>query len=368
MPGVVRIGRFLGVPVYFAPSWIAIAAAVTVLYSALLRSAAHGVSVWASYLAAFGFALALGLCVLAHEAGHTAVSLALGHPVRRIRIYLLGGVSELEGEIERPRDELLVAVSGPLVSAALAALTGMALLFVSSGTLPYAVLALLTWSNVAVAVFNLLPGLPLDGGRALRAVVWGTSHSARTGTVVAAWTGRVLGVVLILAPWFWLATTWGPGAVLIAVASGVFILLGATRALSGLAVLERLAGLRVTDLLRSGVLVPADTSVAEAIRRARASSARGIVIVDAAGRPRAIVEENRVRDTPVERQPWTPVSAVARSLEPGLLLPSTLAGTALLEAVQAAPAGEYLVVAPDGRPAGILSAADLATALGRSRR
>jgi Zn-dependent protease len=356
------------VPVYFAPSWVLVAAAVTIVYSGLLRSLVTGLSTRSSYLAALAFAVALAFCVLAHEAGHTAVSLALGRPVRRIVIFLLGGVSEIDGEVERARDEFLIAAAGPVVSGLLAGLTGAATIFVRPGRLAFVLFALLAWSNLVVAAFNLLPGLPLDGGRVLRALVWGASRSPRAGTVVSAWIGRLIAVVIAFGPALFLRESWGPATFVVGLVLGAFMWVGAGRALTALAFRDRTSSLRLADLLRPGVLVPADTSVAEAIRRARESSARGIVIVDAAQRPQAIVEEIRVRDVPVERQAWKSVSEVARALEPGLILPDALSGEALMAAVRATPAGEYLVIAADGSPAGILAASDLATALGGGRR
>jgi Zn-dependent protease/CBS domain-containing protein len=365
---LLRIGRFFGVPVYFAPSWVLIATAVTVLYSSLLRSLVDDLGTGASYLAALGFAIALALCVLAHEAGHTAVSLALGRPVRRIVIYLLGGISEIEGPVERPRDELLIALAGPVVSGLLGGISGAAALFAPRGSLASVLLALLAWSNVTVAAFNLLPGLPLDGGRVLRAAVWATTRSPRTGTVIAAWIGRVLAVAIVLGGAAFLTQSWGAATFVVGVSIGTFMWIGSSRALAALGLVDRTASIRVADLLRPGVLVSADTSLAEAVRRARAAAARGIVIVDIDLHPRAIVEENRVRDVPVDRQAWTSVTEVARALEPGLIISDELTGDALMSAVRAQPAGEYLVVRPDGSPAGILAASDLAIALGGGRR
>jgi Zn-dependent protease len=358
----------LGVPVYFAPSWVLVATAITIAYSSLLRSLVDGLSTPVSYLAALGFALALAICVLAHELGHTVVSLALGHPVRRIVIYLLGGVSELDSDVDRPRDELLIAAAGPLASGLIAGIAAAVTLFTPDGSLTLALFALLAWSNVGVAVFNALPGLPLDGGRVLRAIVWGSGGSLRTATVVAAWAGRALAVLIVVAGASSLGESWGVPTLIVAVLIGAFMWFAAGRALAAAAFRERTSTLQLRELLRPGVLVTSDTSLAEAIRRARESSARGIVVVDSSQRPQAIVEENRVRDVPVDRQAETPVTAVARALEPGLVISDSLTGTALMTAVRSTPAGEYLVVGRDGRPAGILAASDLALALGGGRR
>jgi Zn-dependent protease/CBS domain-containing protein len=363
-PALLRVGRFFGVPLYFAPSWVLIATLITILYSSIVRSLVDGVSTTTSYVAAFAFAVALAICVLAHELGHTAVSLALGKPVRRVVIFLLGGVSEIEGEMERARDELLIAFAGPLVSALIAGLAAGAAVFASPGSLAAALLDLLIWSNVIVAVFNLLPGLPLDGGRVLRAAIWAISRSWGTGTRVAGWAGRLIAAALAVSAVAFLFYGWGTSTLLIDLLLAGFIWSGATQALRGAGIAERLATVRITDLLRPGLLVHSDVSVAEALRRIRESAAGGIVVTDSYERPRAIVEESRVRQLPLERQPWTTVGELARVLEPGLILPETLGPGELIAAVRATPAAEYLVVHPDGSLAGVLTATDLAAALG----
>src|SRR5579885_1283211 len=116
------IGRFFGVPVLFAPSWLVIAGLLTIFYGPVIESAVPSLSSSTAYLLALAFAGLLALCVLAHELGHTGVALLLGLPVRRVVIFLLGGVSEIDRAPERARDEFLIAGAGPLVSVLLAAL------------------------------------------------------------------------------------------------------------------------------------------------------------------------------------------------------------------------------------------------------
>ena len=112
---MLSLGRFFGVPIYFAPSWLVISALLTISYGPFVKDSVPGISASSAYLLAFGYTVVFALCVLAHELGHTAVSLLLRHPVRRVVIFLLGGVSEIEREPDRPRDEFLIALAGPLV-------------------------------------------------------------------------------------------------------------------------------------------------------------------------------------------------------------------------------------------------------------
>lgn len=350
-------------PLYFAPSWLIVAAVITVSYSSIVADNVPDLRRSTSYLVAATFAVLLAFCVLLHELGHTAVSLALGNPVNRVVIFLLGGVSEIEREPRRARDELLIAMAGPLVSVALAGLAYWGLSATTPNTVLSTTLALLTFSNLVVGVFNLLPGLPLDGGRVLRAVVWGLSGRRLLGTRVAAWAGRIVAVAFVALVLYINRGADSPGSLAFSVLLGAFIWTGAGQSLKLAQLQDRIPDLRLIQLMRRSITVPAGTPVAEALRRTWDSGARAIVVVDGSGAPQAIVDEQQLAAVPVERRPWVPVADVARPLTTGLILPETLVGETLLEAVQAHPAGEYLVVRVDGSTVGVLAAADLAARL-----
>jgi Zn-dependent protease len=361
---MLHLGKFFGVPLYFAPSWLLIAALLTISYGPFVEQSVPGISASSAYLLSFGYALLFALCVLAHELGHTAVSLMLRHPVRRVVIFLLGGVSEIEREPDRPRDEFLIAAAGPLVSVLLTGIGSLGVWFTPSHSMLGVLLELLTWANGVVVVFNLLPGLPLDGGRIVRSVIWRLSKSRLTGTRIGAWTGRVVAVAVFLL-FVIINRTDGVdvfytlvGAVLAAYLWGA-----AGASLKHAQVLDKVPQLELERLLRPGLLVPADLSVDAALRRLWQGSARGLVLVDAFDRPAAIVDESQVNAVAPERRPWVPLSDVARPLEDGLVLRRGLSGQELIDAVSATPASEYLVVDDDGAPAGILATADLAAAL-----
>lgn len=363
---MLTLGRVRGVPIMVAPSWLLIGVLLTLVYGPIIDDLVDDISGSTAYASALGFSILFALCILAHELGHTLVCLALGYPVKRVVLFLLGGVSELEGEARRARHELVIAASGPLVSVAIAGAAFGGYTATDPRSLFGVLLALLAWSNVVLAAFNLLPGLPLDGGRILRAVVWGCGASAITGTRVAAWSGRVFAVLVAVGG---AVLNRGPDAVagvMLSFVLAVYLWISATQSLRVAELLARLPRVRVADLLRPGLLVPADLSVAEALRRVWEGNARGLVLLDATERPSAIVDEMLIGAVPPERRAWTQVSEVARPLEPGLTVPADVDADGLLKHMQRNPAREYLAVDADGAPAGIIATIDFARRLKES--
>lgn len=351
-----------------SPSWLFIGVLLTVVYGPVVRSAVTDISGSTAYLSAFGFSVVFALCILAHEVGHTVVSTVLGYKVKRVVLFVLGGVSEIDGEPTRPRDELAIAASGPFVSVLIAGGAFAGYLGVERGSLVGVLLALLAWSNVALAAFNLLPGLPLDGGRILRAAVWGLGASSTTATRVAAWSGRFFAVVVAV-----LGVVLNSGADTVGVSVltlflALYLWASATQSLKLAELIIRLPSIRVPDLLRPGLLVPADLSVAEALRRVWESNARGLVVLDTSERPSAIVDEALIGAIPPERRPWTQVGEVAHPLSPGRTVSSGVDAKALLQHMQRYPAREYLVLDESGSPSGIITSVDFANQLRGARR
>lgn len=372
---MLRIGSVWGVPIYVTPSWLLVAAFITVAYADFMRDQLPDVTTRTSYLMALVYAVALAVSVLLHELGHTAVSRLVGLPVRRIVVFLLGGVSEIDGEAARPRDEFVIAASGPAASFGLAGVCWAASLLTGHDTAPSVLLLLLAWSNLVIAVFNVLPGLPLDGGRIVQSAVWAMSGSRYTGVRAAAWSGRAMAALLALGVLIANSMVADDSRVhvttLLAAAMGfaiaAFLWLGATQSLRSATIGERAAALRLRDLLRPAVYVGPATPLSEAVRIANEAGAAGIVIIDGQGRSRAIVREADVLRLPPRQRPWSAVSEFGQALEPGLIMREDLAGTDLIDAVQSHPASEYLVIGADGVARGVMAASDLATALSRPR-
>jgi Zn-dependent protease len=355
----VRIAQPFGIPVYISPYWFLIAGVFVYVYA---NSAALASVGGMRYVVATEFVVLLYVSVLVHELSHSVVARGFGLPVRRILLYPLGGYSEIEQDPPTPGKEFLVSAAGPLISLALAAFGYGIVLTVNPGGLPGLLIKQLVWANLLVGIFNLLPGLPLDGGRMLRAAVWKATGKSGSATVAAAWAGRVLAMAVLVVPLAVLARTGRQiqifDAAWLAVIAA-FIWVGAGQALRATRVRERLPGLQARILARRAIPIPANLPLAEAIRRADAAQARALVIVDHEDKPIAIVNETAVMATPPQRRPWIDAGSLARSINPGLVLPADLSGMALIEAVRRSPASEYLLVEPSGQVFGVLAASDL---------
>jgi Zn-dependent protease len=362
-PGIV-IARPFGIPVYISPYWFLIAGVFILLYSNSLQQAVHGNL---RYLVAAVFVVLLYASVLVHELSHCVVARAFDLPVRRVLLYPLGGFSEIEKEAPTPAKEFLVAAAGPGISLVLAAVGFGLSTLVPHGT-GHVLVTQLMWANLLVGLFNLLPGLPLDGGRMLRAGIWKITRRPGTATIGAAWTGRVIAAALLIVPFALFARDSNTNQVFDAAWLAViaaFMWMGAGQAIKVTKVREKLPGLQARLLARRAIPIPASLPLAEAIRRADAAQARALVVVDHEDKPIAIVNESAVMATPPQRRPWIEAGSLARTLDESLVLNADLSGMALLEAVRKSPASEYLLVEASGKVFGVLAAQDLDHAFAR---
>ncbi len=352
------IARPFGVPVYISPYWFLVAGLFVVFYASSLPRLVHPEAL--RYVVAAAFVILLYASVLVHELSHCVVARAFKLTVRRILLYPLGGFSEIEQEPPTPSKEFAVSVVGPLTSLALAA-CGFGLdAVLHPGGIPRVLIDQLILANLLVGVFNLLPGLPLDGGRILRAGVWKLTGRPGTATIAAAWAGRALAVLLVIVPFLLgtklsLTSSYGLWFAVIA----VFMWISAGQAIRAAKVRDRLPSLQARMLARRAIAIPGNVPLAEAIRRADEAQARALVVVDHESTPIAIVNEGAVMATPPQRRPWIEVGSLARALEPGIVLSADLSGMDLIEAVQRSPASEYLLVEPSGQVFGVLATSDL---------
>jgi Zn-dependent protease/CBS domain-containing protein len=359
----VFIGRPFGVPVFVSPSWFLVAIVVTVVFEGQVDGVVDRPG---SFLVAFAYAVLLYGSVFVHELSHAVTARALGLPVRSVVLHILGGETSIEREAPTPGREFLIAFAGPVTNLVLAVLGVLAHVLLPLPPVVGLLVDALTFANLLVGVFNLLPGLPLDGGRVVRAAVWKITGNGRSGAVVAAWIGRGLalaclagGALLAAYPAPGEGTGFGWMVLLWSALVSSFIWVGATQALRAERVRDRIPTLSARRLARRATLVAADVPLAEAIRRAQENRAGALVIADHDGRPRGLVSEKAVTATPGHRRPWIQAGELSRAVHDDLILPADLTGEELVVALRRAPASEYLLVEPDGRVYGVLAAADV---------
>jgi Zn-dependent protease len=359
--GGLLLFRVGGVPVMLAPSWWLGSFAVVLLYAPLVNRLLPGVSDLGAFLLATAFALLLGVSVLAHELGHCVVALRYGLPVRRVRLFLLGGLSEIARTPRKPAQEGMVAAAGPGVSVVLAALFGATLLIVPDDGALWVLLIECTAANVAVAVFNLLPGLPLDGGRMLRAGVWALTGRRAAGTTAAAVGGGLVAAALLVWALFGVVddTTDKWLRLGVCVLTAWFVASGATGEFAAEQRRTWPPGLRLQDLVQPVLQLPAESPVRDALG---ASAGRGVVLVRADGVAAGLLD----RDT-AERlarsSPLSPAELAAEPIRPETVLLDSEPGEEIIDRVHETAAWQFLVVDEEGRPSGVLRREDLKAAL-----
>ncbi|MEH2433540.1 MAG: site-2 protease family protein [Nostoc sp.] len=198
MNGTIRVGNLFGIPFYIHPSWFLVLGLVTWSYSSGLGAQFPQLSAGLALLLGLMSALMLFASVLAHELGHSFVAIRQGIDVKSITLFIFGGLASLEKESKTPGEAFWVAIAGPIVSFLLCGiLTIIGVTTTASGPLA-AILGVLASVNLALALFNLIPGLPLDGGNILKAIVWKITGNAYKGVTFASRVGQIFGWVAIL--------------------------------------------------------------------------------------------------------------------------------------------------------------------------
>ncbi|RZQ63682.1 site-2 protease family protein [Amycolatopsis suaedae] len=359
--GGLLLFRVGGVPVLLAPSWWIGSLIVVVLYAPLVERLLPGARVGTSWALAAAFAVLLGLSVLAHELGHCVVALRLGIPVRRLRLFLLGGLSEMTRTPRKPSHEGVVAAAGPIVSVLLAGFCGLLLFAVPPGGAAWLLVAQCAVANLAVGVFNLLPGLPLDGGRMLRAGLWALTGTRARGTkaaVVGGWI--VAGALMVWALWGMAAGSDDRWLRLgVCVVTAWFVVAGAGSEMAAEGRRSWPEDLQPAQLIRPVLQLPAESPVGDALA---ASAGRGVVLVRADGVAAGLLDEHAAQRLAAE-SPNAPAELAAEPIRAETVLLSSEPGEEIAERVRETPAWQFLVVDEEGRPSGVLRREDLRAAM-----
>lgn len=302
--------------------------------------------------------LLLFVSVLIHELAHSFVALSRGLAARSITLFIFGGVSNLGGEAKKPSTEFLVAIVGPLTSFVLAGLSFAVAAVVDEPSVRV-VAGYLTFINVLLGAFNLIPGFPLDGGRVLRAVLWTVTGSMRRATDGAALAGRLVAYGMFsLAIWLILVE----GQLISGIWLGAiawFLHNAASASVQQLVVEARLRRVRVADVLRADDgTVPPETTVAALIDDYLLPRNRRAMPVADAGRLIGIVTVSDITKVPPAERGRVTVGQVMGGRD-GLV--TVRPETPVRDAVEllAEHDFEQLPVVADGRLLGLLTRADV---------
>jgi Zn-dependent protease len=365
-----RVGSLFQIPLFLDVSWFLIVAFITVT-DGLEWQSRWGVPI--AYSAGLVMALLLFASVLLHELGHSLVAKRQGITVNSITLFLFGGIAAIENEPKTPGQMFQVAIAGPLVSLSLFLLFEAVLLFAPVTSLPMparevlaVVLVRIASLNLTLTLFNLIPGLPLDGGQMLKALVWQRSGSYLRGSHVAGNTGKWLGWLIVglgvasllgITRALNLPDVGGVWAVLI----GSFMLRNADRSNQLTDLQEAIVNLKVSDAMtRDFRVLDGHQNLRQfAENYVLATSHPSAYFVASDGRYRGIMDMELLQS--IERGKWdtTTLQDIARPLPE---IPSVLESTLMTDVIakmEAESLSRLTVLSPAGAVAGVLDRGDI---------
>lgn len=361
-PGL-RVAVIGGVPVYIGAGWLVMALLLVAIIGPNVARQRPDLGALAYGVAALYAGLLL-VAVLVHEAAHALAARSFGLPVHRVVADLWGGHTAYDPSRATAGSSAVIAVVGPLSNGVLALLAWVFHPLTPAGV-PQGLVGAFAFLNAALAAFNLLPGLPLDGGQLVESAVWGATRNRNRGKVVAGWAGRIVaGIVLA---WFVLVPVLsGRGfdysTDIWFVLIGGFLWVGASAAIRQGGVLDRISRVQLGPLLRPIEPVTSETTVA------RALAGQGIpVVVGPDGFPESLLDGAAVEQVPQAAQAETSVLAVSRPQPSGWVVQADPAGDLLpvVRGLQTARTG-VVAVMWQGKVLGVVTAADVNDVLGEN--
>ena len=314
----VPLGRILGIPIGLDYSWFLIFALLTWMLGGSYYPAEF--KNWPPLLYWFMggvTAVMLFASVLLHELGHSVVAIRYRIPVRSITLFVLGGVAQIGAEPPSAIAEFWIAIAGPIVSLSLAVFFS-ALKPVTAGIEPLlGLVKYLAYINLALVLFNLIPGYPLDGGRVFRAIVWAVTKNMRRATLMAANAGRLFGFLFIFAGvWRVFSGDFGGGLWIVFI--GWFLENAASAQIQQVMLQGVLAGHRVSQAMSTGCpAVPADLTLQQLVDEHILTSGRRCFLVNRGDNTLGLMTLHRVKE--VSRPDWAHTTAAKVMLPLGEL-------------------------------------------------
>lgn len=321
MKAQIKLGRIFGVEIGLHYSWFIIALLITLSLAAQFKVSNPD---WSDNLR-WGLAIITAVlffaAIVAHELSHAAVAKARGLPVRSITLFALGGVAQIEKEAADAKTEFWMGIIGPITSLVIGVIC-LGITFALGWTPPEfpktplpAMLMWLGYINIALAVFNMIPGFPLDGGRVLRGIIWWITGDANRATRIASRVGQLIAfgfIMLGLVRFFGGA---GFGGLWIAFI-GWFLLNASRESYAQVAVTEALRGVRVGDVMsQEHSTVDGYLNLQNFVEQHLARTGRRYFVVEVNGQTEGIITPAEVSKIPHVRWPYTTVADVMRPLD-----------------------------------------------------
>jgi len=244
-----RIAKILGIPIYLDATWLLIFGLITYTLAMDFRQMHPQWTPTEHWSLGILTSLLFFASVLFHELAHSVVALHYQIPVHSITLFLFGGIARIGREPSKPIQEFNIAVAGPLASILLAGAFGAMTLLFPSAQMVGALAKILGGSNFILAVFNLAPGFPLDGGRIFRAIVWGITKDFSRATLIAGSSGRVVAYALMAIGGYeaFYKNDWYSGLWLGVI--GLYLLNAAQQSIAQMTIRDALAGLHASDVM-----------------------------------------------------------------------------------------------------------------------
>lgn len=359
-----RVGSLFGIPFFIDPSWVGVLFLIAIPTGLQWQ---QGFPQWGAALA-YGMGVVMALLlfssVVLHELGHSLVAKSQGIKVNSITLFLFGGIASIEQESKTPGKAFQVAIAGPAVSLGLAALLGAIALVISNPSNAVHVLASnLAWTNLILALFNLIPGLPLDGGQVLKAAVWKATGSRFKGIHWAARSGKALGLLAIL---------WGTFSLVTGNFGGLWIAFLGWFGVRNATSYDRMTDLQETLLqIKAGDAMTHDFRVVDAEMTLRQFA--DTYLLDTArptgyfatsnGRYRGLVNVAAIHG--IERSEWE-TQSLSRLIQPLTEIPTVEEAAPLVNVIQLMESQQLkrlTVLSPAGAVAGVIDRGDVVRAL-----
>ena len=317
----IKLGRIFGVEIGLHYSWFIIAVLITF---SLVQQFQLTNAAWSAGLR-WGLALITAILffasIVAHELSHALVARARGLPVRSITLFALGGVAQMERDAADAKTEFWMGIIGPITSFVIGVvglLLALALGWTPPGMPRTPIAAMLMWLgviNIGLAVFNMVPGFPLDGGRVLRGLIWWITGDAKRATTIAARVGQVIAFLMIVYGVMQFFSGSGFNGLWLAFI-GWFLLSASRDSYAQMVIAEGLRGLRVADVMsRDYQEVDAYANLQTFAEEHLMRTGRRFFVVSLKGHPEGIITPAEIAAVPRARWPYTTVADVMRPLD-----------------------------------------------------